>query len=112
MAQKSRSRASVRTEVVGHNPLEGEQLLLEALYGQPKRVDGLRRSSKTSVDGSKPEKPQHYKIVSISLYRDDIKRLEELVAELKRRGYSRANKSLIIRQALSQLDLDRFPKQA
>ena len=35
------------------------------------------------------EKPLHYKIVSISLYTEDISRLEQLVAELKRRGAKR-----------------------
>ncbi len=53
-----------------------------------------------------PPKPQHYKIVSISLYNEDIDRLERLVGELKHRGHYKANKSQVIRQALAQFDLD------
>lgn len=56
-------------------------------------------------------KPTHYKVISISLYTEDLQRLQGLVDELKRRGYSRANKSLVIREALRQIDLDEVPPQ-
>ncbi|HEY3357158.1 MAG TPA: hypothetical protein VGQ83_28165 [Polyangia bacterium] len=58
----------------------------------------------------KAPKPSHYKIVCISLYNEDIARLEELVAELRRRGFSKANKSQLIRFALDTVDLDKMPK--
>ena len=87
-----------RTCVVASNPLEGEQLLLAALYGKaaaPRRPQRAERA-----------KPQHYKVISISMYNEDIERLEHLVQELKRRGHYKANKSQVIREALAQLDLD------
>jgi hypothetical protein len=59
---------------------------------------------------SKPPKPTHYKVVCISLYTEDIAHLEELVAELKRRGHTKANKSQLIRAALAQVDLSKIPK--
>jgi len=52
-----------------------------------------------------PRKSRAYKLVCISLYLDDIARLEALVGELKRRGHPRANKSQIVRLALDQVDL-------
>ena len=55
-------------------------------------------------------RPTHYKVVCISLYVEDIDRLDSLVAELKRRGHSKANKSQVIRAALEQIDLDRVPR--
>ena len=58
----------------------------------------------------KKPKPSHYKIVCISLYVEDIERLDTLVAELKRRGHTKANKSQVIRAALEQIDLDKVPK--
>lgn len=61
--------------------------------------------------GAKAKRPSHYKVVSISLYLEDIERLEKLVAELKARGQSRANKSMVIREALRQMDLDAVPPQ-
>lgn len=54
-------------------------------------------------------KPTHYKVVCISLYTQDIENLEATVAELKRRGHTKANKSQLIRQALRQLDIDKLP---
>lgn len=57
------------------------------------------------------ERPTHYKVISISLYTEDIARLNELVKDLKARGHSRASKSMLIREALRQLDLDSIPKQ-
>ncbi len=106
---------------MGDNPLEGEQLLLDALYGTAKKVPAPISSAPISMGTTaaqaasptpkpakraKQPKPQHYKIVSISLYNEDIERLEDLVGELKRRGHYKANKSQVIRQALEQLDID------
>jgi hypothetical protein len=54
----------------------------------------------------KKAKPTHYKIVCISLYTPDITRLNEQVAALRQRGYTRVNKSQLIRMALELLDLD------
>jgi hypothetical protein len=60
--------------------------------------------------GSAPDtpspKPKTYKVICVSLYLSDIKELEAKVAELKRRGWKKANKSLLIRLALAQIDLD------
>ena len=50
--------------------------------------------------------------MSISLYNEDIDRLEKMVRELKRRGHHKANKSQLIRQALAQIDLDRVTKDS
>ena len=58
----------------------------------------------------KKQKPTHYKIVCISLYNEDIERLENLVRELKKRGHTKANKSQVIRAALDQIDLGKIPK--
>ena len=96
------ARARPRRRVVGENPLEGEQLLLDAIFGT---------RPATHVDqGAGATKPKHYKVVSVSLYNEDIARLEGIVQELKRRGHYKANKSQVIRQALAQLDLDRVLK--
>ncbi|MBV71987.1 MAG: hypothetical protein CMH52_11710 [Myxococcales bacterium] len=70
----------------------------------PRRVNGRTIA--------KNDKPTHYKVVSISLYNEDIARLNELVQELKKRGHSRASKSMLIREALRQLDLDDVPRQS
>ena len=55
------------------------------------------------------ERPTHYKVICISMYTRDIEDLDAKVAELKRRGWTKANKSQLIRLALSQIDLDKLP---
>ncbi len=42
------------------------------------------------------------------MYTRDIEELEAKVAELKRRGWTKASKSQLIRLALSQVDLDKL----
>lgn len=85
---------------LGADPLDSDSIL-EAFY----RPQAMPRGVTT-----KKERPTHYKIVCISLYTEDIERLEQLVAELKRRGHTKANKSAVIRAALDQIDLAKVPK--
>jgi hypothetical protein len=149
---EKRERVTSRTQVI-ENPLEGEQLFLDAMFGGSQEVTGPvygpapaelrtevepivvlepvrpviaepvrpvlekpvrevaeRVAERSRVRQTPPAKPKHYKIVSISLYNEDIERLNEMVRELKRRGHYKANKSQLIRYALGQLDLDEFPR--
>lgn len=55
-------------------------------------------------------KPEHYKVICISIYTRDLTRLDETVAELKRRGFTKANRSAVLRAAMEQLNLDRIKK--
>ena len=42
-------------------------------------------------------KPVHYKVICISMYTDDLKRLDHMVESLKARGLTKANRSALIR---------------
>ena len=55
-------------------------------------------------------RPTHYKVICISLYNDDLMGLDAKVAELKSRGFTKANRSALIRYALSVVDLDQVPR--
>ena len=88
--------------VLVDNPLDE---VLEGFY-KPRAISAVARP----VTPVRKPKPTHYKIVCISLYLEDIERLEAMVAELKRSGHSKANKSQLIRAALDQVDLSRIPK--
>jgi len=68
------------------------------------------RSYANDRETEKQPKPEHYKVISISLYNEDIEYLEQLVKEAKRLGHTKANKSQIIRCALRSLDLAKLPK--
>jgi hypothetical protein len=87
-------------KILKNDPLgETEEILREDFYGRASPAPPAR------------PKPTHYKVVCISLYTRDIENLEATVAELKRRGHTKANKSQLIRYALSQLDIDKLPPQ-
>ena len=56
------------------------------------------------------DRPQHYKVICISMYTDDLERLDEMVQALKARGLTKANRSALIRYALGGVKLDDVPK--
>jgi len=56
------------------------------------------------------ERPAHYKVICISMYTDDLGNLDDMVDALKSRGLTKANRSALIRYALTQVDLDKVPK--
>lgn len=51
----------------------------------------------------------NYKVVSISLYKENIEHLNRLVDEAKRMGKSKPNKSQIIRAALKNFKVESLP---
>lgn len=55
-------------------------------------------------------KPTHYKVICISMYTDDLKKLDSMVDELKARGLTKASRSALIRHALESVDLDKVPR--
>lgn len=83
--------------------------LLDHFYHPENKPEPRPVQAKPSPKPPAP-RPTHYKICCISLYTSDIERLEEMVAELKRRGHTKANKSQLIRAALDQIDLSKIPK--
>jgi hypothetical protein len=68
------------------------------------------RDEPPAEDKAERAKPTHYKVICISMYVDALARLDEMVMELKRRGYTKANRSALIRHALDTMDLDEVPK--
>jgi hypothetical protein len=85
----------------------------------PDEVDGVL-SSTFYAPGERPvpyqaraidkEKPAHYKVICISMYTEDLKRLDTMVDALKSRGLTKANRSALIRYALAAVDLTNVPK--
>jgi hypothetical protein len=93
-------------KLLGDNPLsEAERILTEEYYGRGRR-EPIHQGERPRRAGT--ARPTHYKVICISMYTRDLEELEAKVAELKRRGWTKANKSQLIRLALSQLDLDRL----
>ena len=97
-------------KLMAHDPLsDADAILSEEYYGRRARADD-ELAPRRRTGGLKPT---HYKVICISMYTRDIEELEAKVAELKRRGWTKASKSQLIRLALSQVDLDKLatPRQ-
>jgi len=107
---RSTKKSEARELAMARDPLSPDDIL--AGFYRPDRHPGPTKLTEDADDrpAARP-RPTHYKVVCISLYTEDIERLEALVAELKRRGHSKANKSQVIREALLQVDLNRIPRQ-
>lgn len=93
-------KAETEAKVMATDPLAGDDIL----------ANFYRPANKPEAKPPEKTKPEHYRVVCISLYTEDIEKLNQFVKELKRRGHSKANKSQVIRAALEQLNLDRVPK--
>jgi hypothetical protein len=90
---------------MAHDPLsDSDAILSEEYYGRRTQAEPALRRPRTAPG----QKPTHYKVICISIYKRDLEELEAKVAELKRRGWTKANKSQLIRLALSQIDLDKL----
>lgn len=51
-----------------------------------------------------------YTVICISIYDADLRRLDEIVAEMKRKGHRRASRSAVLRAAMKQFNPDLVPK--
>lgn len=112
---------------MGRDPFaDDDDVLATTLFGGDSAP--IRRSSNKSASstGARPkrrstrgsrtkrrkksEQPDHYRVISISLYNEDIARLDEMVQDLKKQGHTKANRSALIRFALDQVDIDEMPR--
>jgi hypothetical protein len=99
-------------KLMAHDPLaDADAILSEEYYGRRREGAAMPEARKARA-GTSPDakaRPTHYKVICISMYTRDLEDLDAKVAELKRRGWTKANKSQLIRLALSQIDIDKLP---
>jgi hypothetical protein len=83
----------------------------------PDEVEGVLSSTFYSPKPERPlrsaaseGKPTHYKVICISMYTEDLERLDGMVDALKARGLTKANRSALIRYALGAVKLEDVPK--
>jgi len=97
-------------KLMAHDPLsDADAILSEEYYGRRPAHDDDEGHRPARRSTTAKQKPTHYKVICISIYTRDLEELDAKVAELKRRGWTKANKSQLIRLALSQVDLDKLP---
>ena len=93
-------------KLMAHDPLsDADAILSEEYYGRRAGAPAAEPLPKRA----KVTRPTHYKVICISMYTRDLEDLDAKVAELKRRGWTKANKSQLIRLALAQMDVTKLP---
>ncbi len=83
---------------------EVSAVLRDTFYGGSGAKRGRAKTKKAK------KKPDHYDVICISLYKEDLAQLDEMVAKLKKRGHRRISRSALIRFALDQVDIRDFPR--
>ncbi|MEM7437066.1 MAG: hypothetical protein AAF436_18070 [Myxococcota bacterium] len=69
-----------------------------------------KKRAPAKAKAKKSKKADHYDVICISLYKEDLARLDAMVAKLKKRGHRRVSRSALIRFALDQVDPKDFPR--
>jgi hypothetical protein len=83
------------------------QVLSGAFYLRGEHTQGRTRRK---AGHGKEAQPSHYKVICISLYNEDLEHLDQMVETLKSRGFTKANRSALIRVALEQVDLGKVKR--
>ncbi|MCC7108937.1 MAG: hypothetical protein IT382_06600 [Deltaproteobacteria bacterium] len=92
---------------LGDNPLDERDPLVTTFYRAPEPARGRTRRGK----GRQPLKEgRSWRLVTFSFYEEDVRRLDALLAEAKKRGHKRVSRSQIVRLALRQVDLAALPE--
>ena len=106
MSDRNELRQAAR-KVLDVDEVEG---VLSSSFYAPSSEERPKVLFSTGASPNAQEKPTHYKVICISMYTEDLKRLDTMVDSLKARGLTKANRSALIRYALSSIDLDNVPK--
>lgn len=101
MSHDDSSARSAMEEALGD---EVEEVLRETFYSAPKALTPPKKKKR-----KKAKKPDHYKVICISMYTEDLARLDAKVAELKESGHRKMSRSALIRFALDQVDPSKLP---
>lgn len=78
-----------------------QEVLEERFFSSPRPAKRKRK---------KKPKPDHYEVICISLYKEDLSRLDEMVSQLKSDGHRKMSRSALIRFALDTADLSKLPR--
>ncbi len=81
---------------------EVREVLRESFYSEPVKKPRAKKRAK--------KKPDHYEVICISLYKEDLARLDAMVKDLKESGHRKMSRSALIRFALDTADTDALPR--
>ncbi len=86
---------------------EVDEVLGKTFY---KHTAEPKRARTATQKRSSTGKTDHYEIICISLYKEDLKRLDDKVGDLKAGGHRKMSRSALIRYALDNVDTAKLPR--
>lgn len=91
--------------------LDGDEVdgVLRGAFFQPVATEPAK-AARRRRPARPAARPDHYDVICISLYREDLERLDAKVRELKGLGHRKMSRSALIRFALDSVDLTALPK--
>lgn len=87
-----------------------DEVMRASFYGTPEPIAAPRAPKSTRPSRAPKPKPDHYEVICISLYKEDLERLDAKVLELKQSGHRKMTRSGLIRFALDQVDARKMPR--
>ena len=104
--KKPRAAAVVEPEELGlgDDPLAGGEDPLATHFYQAAKPRKVRAKGRQPLPDGKS-----WRLVTFSFYEEDVRRLDALLAEAKKKGHRRVSRSQIVRLALRNVDLDGLP---
>lgn len=100
--ERDAAAAGVRTLLDGD---EVREVLQKTFFNPEKKAGRPKGEPKKAT-----EKPEHYEVICISMYREDLSMLDEKVAALKAAGHRKMSRSGLIRYALANVDVTKLPR--
>lgn len=83
---------------------EVRSVLEDTFYKQDNKVEDGPRQARATRARRSTAKPDHYEVICISLYKEDLAALDAKVRAMKAAGHRRVSRSSLIRQALDRFD--------
>lgn len=104
-------RKARKTEAgaLGRDPFATDDTILRETFFRPGEHGAIAPGGPI-VEAAVAAKEPSWRVISISLYPEDIERIDALVAELRASGHRRANRSQLIRYAISLVDASKVPR--
>jgi len=87
-----------------------DEVMRASFYGTPQPAAPSIAAKPARPSRVPKPKPDHYEVICISLYKEDLERLDAKVQELKQNGHRKMTRSGLIRFALDQVDARKMPR--
>jgi len=87
-----------------------DEVMRASFYGSETPRPTVAATKPLKAPRATKPKPDHYEVICISMYKEDLERLDAKVLELKQNGHRKMTRSGLIRFALDQVDSRKMPR--